>query len=110
MGIKLSKVVGHNDIVMTVDFSDCGNYVITGARDHKVRIQLIRKELDYKFRNPKFKVDYKFNSLILESIFIYHTDWVTSTALSKDGSWLLTGGRDKRAVLFNVLSGNKVIE
>lgn len=42
-GLKFKQIFGHEDVIMAVEFSDCGQYLLTGGRDRKARL--------YKFIN-----------------------------------------------------------
>lgn len=46
------------------------------------------------------------------STFVRHLDWITCVSFNEDsdGLWVLTGGKDNKASLFNALSGNHVID
>mmetsp|Transcript_4123 Transcript_4123/g.3578 ORF Transcript_4123/g.3578 Transcript_4123/m.3578 type:complete len:96 (+) Transcript_4123:147-434(+) len=92
-GELTGSVNDHIDVVLTVNFSTCGMYFITGGRDNKARY--------YKINTINNTINIK-----LVSTMIRHTDWIISVSISPDNNWVVTGGKDNKACLFNAVSGN----
>lgn len=100
-GYTLAKVEFHQDIVMAAEFSKCGKYLVTGSRDNIARLYSI--EYDFDGLNLIKELNYLTN-------FVGHNSWVTSVSISDDNLQVLTGGKDEKAILFNIESGAIVAE
>lgn len=92
--IPLQTIVqtGHSDRVLSIAISPDGQYLASGsAGDSAVKLW-----------------DMQTGTLIRN--FIGHAGWITSIKFSPDGKHLLTAAWDSKAMLWDVLTGEKLIE
>jgi WD40 repeat protein len=92
-GRMLRKLEGHDDAVTSLAFTPDGRRLASasGENDDTVRIWDVR------------------TGRVLHTL-AGHDDWVTSVAFAPDGLTLASGGRDRRLILWDALTGRKLRE
>lgn len=81
--------------ILAVKFSHFGNYLYIAGK--------CKNAYKYEIKHSKNgKID-----LQLHFTYSGHTDWIISMALSNDGVFLITGSRDKSAIVWNTFSSTK---
>ena len=130
-GRTISKLIGHERDVLSIDLSPDDRQIITGGQDKKIKIWNTRSECKhtvdanahtdavscvkfYQNKNPALCVTASFDKTIkvwnntymtLMYTFKGHTAQVTTLNIVENSSYLASGSRDGKAMVWDIVKG-----
>jgi guanine nucleotide-binding protein subunit beta-2-like 1 protein len=136
-GQTTRKFVGHNKDVLSVSFSADNRQIVSGARDNKIKVWNTLGECKYTIEGPEAHSDWvscvrfspnpqspliisagwdklikvwNLHTMKLQFNLAGHTQYVSSVTVSPDGSLCASGGKDGRALLWDLNKGEHLYE
>jgi len=85
----MTVLSGHRSMVNSVAFSADGHWLVSGSRDHTVRLWSVKERREV-------------------AVLSGHMSWVESVAFSADSQWLASGSGDKTVRLWSVKKRGEV--
>lgn len=92
-GQPVARFRGHDDEVLSVEFSSDGRWLLTASRDARARLWDVSELVAGGETEPRF----------LEE-FAEHTWWVWSARFSPDNRWIVTASQDETVLVWPVQS------